>query len=115
MLENEFLEIQNRMEDNEHKIMGTKGVEYTQGDLKTNRLANFYRIAEELNQDPKVICYVYLKKHLDSIACYVKNSTEYTDEGIEGRINDARNYLILLNAIICEQKKAGTLRQEELG
>jgi len=103
--EKEFLEIQNRMEDNEHAIMGTKGVEYTQGDLKTDRLANFYRIAKELGQSPMVVCYIYLKKHLDSIACYVKNGKEFTEEKIEGRINDARNYLILLNAIIQEESK----------
>lgn len=105
MEEKEFLEIQNRMEDNEHAIMGTKGVEYTQGDLKTDRLANFYRIAKELGQSPMVVCYIYLKKHLDSIACYVKNGKEFTEEKIEGRINDARNYLILLNAIIQEESK----------
>ena len=105
MKEQEFLDIMNRMEENEHTIMGTKGVEYTQGDLKTDRLANFYRIAKELDQDPKVVCYIYLKKHLDSIACFVKNGKEFTDEKIEGRINDARNYLILLNAIIQEQAK----------
>jgi hypothetical protein len=104
MEEKVFLQIMNRMEDNEHSIMGTKGVEYTQGDLKTDRLANFNRIGKELNMDPKVVCYIYLKKHLDSIACYVKNGKEYTEEKIEGRINDARNYLILLNAIIQEQK-----------
>lgn len=105
MEEKEFLELQNRMETNEHNIMGTKGIEYTQGDLKTDRLANFYRIAKELGQSPMLVCYIYLKKHLDSITCFVKNGREYTDEKIEGRINDARNYLILLNAIIQEEGK----------
>jgi len=107
MKESEFLEIYKRMVTNEEKIMYSKGMEYTQSDLKTDRLANFYRIANELNTDPKMVCYIYMKKHLDSIACYVKTGKEYCDEGIEGRINDARNYLVLLNAIIQEQKKEG--------
>ena len=101
MKEEEFLVIMKRMLENEEKIMCYKGMEYTAGDLKTDRLANFYRIAKELDQDPKVVCYIYLKKHLDSIACYVKNGKEYTEEKIEGRINDARNYLILLNDMLC--------------
>jgi len=115
MTEEQFLEIYKRMKNNEESIMCTKGMEYTVGDLKTDRLANFYRIAKELDQDPKLVCYIYLKKHLDSIACYVKNGKEYTEEKIEGRINDARNYLILLNAIIQEQKKSCELKPQDLG
>ena len=90
-------------------------MEYTQGDLKTDRLANFYRLASELDLDPKMVCWVYLKKHLDSIACYVKNNTEYSDEGIEGRIHDARNYLVLLNGIIQQQKSDSALKPQDLG
>lgn len=105
MQEKEFVELMDSMEKTEHDIMGVKGMEYTQGDLKTDRLANFYRIAKEINCDPKLVCYIYLKKHLDSIACFVKNNQEYSEEKIDGRINDARNYLVLLNAIIQEQKK----------
>lgn len=114
MKEQEFLDIMNRMEETEHTIMGTKGMEYTVGDLKTDRLANFYRIAKELDQSPLVVCYIYLKKHLDSIACYVKNGIEYTDEKIEGRINDARNYMILLNAIIQEEKKNSAFKTQPM-
>ena len=105
MLEKDFLEMLQNMEDDEHHIMGTKGMEYTQGDLKTDRLSNFYRIAEELKIDPKMVLWVYLKKHLDSIACYIKNGKEYSEEKIEGRIHDARNYLVLLNGIITQQKE----------
>lgn len=105
MLERDFLELLSRMEDAEHSIMGTKGMEYTQGDLQSNRLANFYRLGNELDLDPKLVCWIYMKKHLDSILCFIKQGKEYSDEKIEGRIYDARNYLILLNAIIQEQKK----------
>lgn len=92
------------MEETEHEIMGTKGMEYTQGDLQKDRLANFYRLGVELGIDPKLVCWIYLKKHLDSIVCYIKQNKEYSDESIEGRIHDARNYLVLLNGIITQQK-----------
>lgn len=105
MLEKEFLEMLKKMEEEEHAIMGTKGIEYTSGDLATDRLANFYRIGKDLNIDPKMVLYVYLKKHLDSILCFIKQNKVYSSESIEGRINDARNYLVLLNAIIQCQKK----------
>jgi len=104
MKEKEFLEMLAIMEEEEHRIMGTKGMEYTQGDLETDRLANFYRIADELKIDPKIVLWVYLKKHLDSIACFIKQGKEYSEEKIEGRIHDARNYLVLLNGIIRQQK-----------
>jgi hypothetical protein len=104
MLEKDFLEMLNKMEEAEHEIMGTKGMEYTQGDLKKDRLANFYRLGTELGIDPKLVCWIYLKKHLDSIVCYIKQNKEYSSESIEGRIHDARNYLVLLNGIITQQK-----------
>ena len=105
MQEKEFLELLCKMEEEEHLIMGTKGMEYTQGDLKEDRLANFYRLSRELGIDPKLVLWIYLKKHLDSIVCFIKQGKEYSEEKIEGRIHDARNYLVLLNAIIQQQKK----------
>ena len=101
----EFADILTKMEEEEHRILGVKGKEYTQGDDETDRMANFYRLAGELDIDPKMILWVYLKKHIDSIVCYIKNNKEYSEEKIEGRIHDARNYLALLNGIIQEQRK----------
>lgn len=105
MLEKDFAEMLARMEEEEHKIMGTKGMEYTRGNADTDRLANFYRLGKELDLDPKIILWVYLSKHIDSIACYIKKGQEYSEERIESRIHDARNYLALLNGLIEEQKK----------
>jgi hypothetical protein len=104
MEEKEFLVMLNEMEQEERRIMGVKGIEYTQGDAVKDRLANFYRLADELNIDPKLVCWIYLKKHIDSIVCYIKNNKEYSEEKIDGRIHDARNYLVLLNGIIQQQK-----------
>ena len=103
MLEKDFVEMLQYMETTEHAIMSCKGMEYTQGDLKTDRLANFYRLGNELNLDPKMVLWIYMKKHLDSILCYIKQNKEYSEESIEGRVHDARNYLCLLMGIIKEQ------------
>jgi hypothetical protein len=104
MLEKDFLELLAKMEETEHGIMCTKGMEYCQGDAEKDRLANFYRLGVELNVDPKLVLWIYLKKHLDSIVCYIKQGKEYSEEKIDGRIHDARNYLVLLQGIINQQK-----------
>lgn len=105
MLEKEFQEMLRDMEETEHEIMNTKGMEYTQADLARDRFANFYRLGKELGLDPKMVLWIYLKKHLDSIVCYIKQGKEYSNEKIQGRIHDARNYLVLLNGIIKQQEQ----------
>lgn len=83
----------------EVKVGRTKGAEYTQGD----RLDNFKRTAIELGISPKKVLWVLLKKHLDSIASYIKTD-QVLSEPIEGRIMDARVYLSLLRGLIEEEK-----------
>lgn len=98
-----FDELLERMIVEEREIGNTKAIEYTQGD----RLDNFKRIAIEIGVDPKAILWVYLKKHLDSIASYIKNKKTFS-EPIEGRIKDARVYLSLLRGLIEEEKDGKT-------
>jgi hypothetical protein len=89
-----------KMHKEELAIAKTKGNEYTQGD----KLDNFKRIAKELGIDAKMVLWVYLKKHLDSIANYIKIG-RVLSEPIEGRIMDARVYLSLLRCLIEEERK----------
>lgn len=96
----DFEKLYLKMVDEEINVGKTKGREYTQGD----RLDNFRRIGEELNLDPEKVLWVYLKKHLDSIANYIREGKVYS-ESIESRIMDARVYLGLLRGIIEEKKK----------
>jgi len=105
MLKKDFIELYKKMEEKEHEIMWTKGKEYTQSDQETDMFANFHRTAKDLGLDPKQVCWIFLRKHLDSIVSYIKDGKEHSDEKIEGRITDARNYLAILNGIIQEQKK----------
>lgn len=95
----EFDQLLEKMYKEENQIRNTKAVEYTQGD----RLDNFKRLAVELGISPKQVLWVYLKKHLDSIASYIK-SDKVLSEPIEGRIMDARVYLSLLRGLIEEER-----------
>lgn len=85
-------------------VMETKGEEYSRGEADCN--SNFKRVAEGVGSDPVTICYVYLAKHLDSIANFVKTGATKSEESIEGRIGDAVNYLLILASLIEEQKEA---------
>lgn len=78
------------------RILDSKGHDYA-GDY--NVLANFNRNAEILGLEPEQVWAVYFMKHIDAIMTYVKGG-KLESEGIEGRIIDAINYLILFGAMV---------------
>ena len=86
----------------EMDLMQVKGKEYTVSD--NDKLKNFKSIAERLKIKTALVALVYLLKHMDSIRNYVLSGVEASDEPISGRIRDARNYLMLLHAILLEEK-----------
>jgi len=88
------------LQNMERKLLDDKGAEYAHAE---DRLANFKRIGKHLELPAQHICLVYLLKHMDGIISYVKEGKAFSDETIEGRIADARNYLGLLLAILHEQ------------
>lgn len=81
------------------KMRDTKGREYSH---EKDRFANFNRLANELGISNVTVGWVYLKKHLDSIASYVKDGKTYSTESIRGRIVDAIVYLTLIGGMIEE-------------
>ena len=97
--------------DKEMNIMDGKGIEYTVSDK--DKLKNFKSIAERMETKASNVALVYLLKHMDSIRNYVLNGVEASDETISGRVRDARNYLLLLHAIILEEK--GEVVEQEAG
>jgi len=86
----------------EKKIGLTKGKEYVSND---DRLDHFKRLALEIGVTPQQVLWVYLKKHLDSIAYYVKHG-KLESESLESRIVDARTYLALLLGLERESQAA---------
>jgi hypothetical protein len=82
----------------------TKGKEYGK---ETDRLANFSEVAGEVSLDPLEVWYVFASKHYRAITSYIREKQVYSNEPIEGRIDDMIVYLLLLKGIIHEQRKAG--------
>jgi hypothetical protein len=87
----------------------SKGKEYANSD---DQLANFRRLGKQLGLPPEAVTLVFLTKHLDSIGSYARSlqgkGTYTSSEPIEGRIDDAILYLVLLKAIVTE-REAGRL------
>jgi len=85
------------LEDSESKILGTKGNEYVVSN--EDRLKFFKDYATQLGIDPKIVCSIFLMKHINSILNFAKTNQSYS-ESIKGRINDARNYLLFMWALV---------------
>ena len=98
----EFFDWAKSVQKKENEIMFVKGKEYTVSDK--DKFKNFKSIAERMGTTPKKVAMIYLLKHMDSIRNYTLHGIESSNEPIEGRIMDARNYLLLLGGIIKENK-----------
>ena len=84
------------------KLSASKGLEYSG---ETDRLANFKDQAKLLGfATPIQVLGVYLNKHLGSINKFISGLDKGLSEPIEGRIDDAILYLVLLKALINERK-----------
>lgn len=82
-------------------LTNSKGAEYAHSE---DQLANFKRLGAELGLHPTTVLKVYLQKHLDAITAYVRarqaGDLPIESEPIDGRIDDAILYLILLKGLI---------------
>lgn len=83
-------------------IMGSKGIEYSRGEVDVN--SNFKRVGEAVGIDALVICYIYMAKHWDSLASYVK-TRDGGSEGIQSRLDDMHNYLFIFESLLHENQK----------
>jgi uncharacterized protein YifE (UPF0438 family) len=98
----DFIKWAKSMQKEENEIMLGKGKEYTVSD--EDKFKNFKSIAERMNTSSEQVAMIYLLKHMDSIRNYTLHGIEASDESIEGRIMDARNYLLLLGGMIKEER-----------
>ena len=97
-----FIKWAKGMQEEENSIMLDKGKEYTVSDV--DKFKNFKSIGERMGISHEKVALVYLLKHMDSIRNYVLHGKESSNEPIRGRIQDARNYLLLLGGMIEEGK-----------
>ncbi len=86
-------------------LLTVKGGEYASSD---DRLANFKRGAALTGCTPLQVLFIYLSKHYDAVASFVKTSAagsvRASSEPIGGRFDDLINYCILAKALIAESQ-----------
>ena len=71
---------------------------------ENNVFANFQRITNQTNIDQKMVLWIYLMKHIDGIATYIKGHKSQR-ENVRGRLTDAIVYLCILWGMIAEEEK----------
>lgn len=85
------------------RLLVVKGGEYAGSE---DRLANFKRGADLVGVTPLQCLFIYLSKHYDAIATFVRDDAAGTvrdrSEPIAGRLDDLINYCILAKALIQE-------------
>jgi hypothetical protein len=84
------------------KMKDTKGKEYGNS---ADRFGNFRRLSKSLSIPDYQIGYIYLAKHLDSIASYIKTGKEFSNESFRSRIIDSIVYLTLIAGMVEELNK----------
>jgi predicted AAA+ superfamily ATPase len=86
---------------NKVKSIHTEGQkEYAMNE--NNVFANFQRIANQTNIDQKMVLWIYLMKHIDGIASYIKGHKSQR-ENVRGRLTDAIVYLCILWGMIAKE------------
>jgi len=100
----ELYELMDLVFEESKKIAKSKGEDYTKG--SQDALANFKVGGQDVNVDPLKVCWIFMNKHYSAITNYVKTGGQSESEPIRERIKDNINYLILMLALIEEQKKS---------
>jgi hypothetical protein len=97
----------NRTFESIKALTSSKGEEYANNaaDGNADQHANFKRQAEQLGMKPEQVLSVYMSKHLDAISSYIRTGREFS-EPIDGRIDDAILYLILLKGLVTDSRRA---------
>ena len=68
-----------------------------------NVFANFERIGEQTGFDKKMVLWIYLMKHIDGIASYLKGHKSQRED-VTGSLTDAIVYLCILWGMIEDEK-----------
>lgn len=102
MNRNQFDETTLALLDECKEMLRMKGEDYTGGDV--DRLHAFKELARESNCSPFLVWRVLFTKHIQAIRSHL-DGQRLLSESIHGRIVDAVNYLILLDALIIDGEK----------
>lgn len=111
MNQKDFAELVGQIQKETTGLLVAKGAEYS---TDIDRLANFKRGASLTGVDPLVVLFIYMSKHYDAVASYVRavqaGQEPQLTEPITGRLADLINYCTLAWALILEQERAGLHR-----
>ena len=100
-MRNEYFEkLLNRRIESIRKTLESKGKEYATSD----RLYNFKRASEISQTTPEKALFGMLNKHLVSVIDLIEGRLENKALIVEEKIGDTINYLILLEAILEEER-----------
>lgn len=97
------------------ELSRVKGGEYS-GDV--DALENFKRGAGLTGATPMQVCFIYLAKHYDGIASFIKDDatgeSRPRSEGVVGRLHDLINYCLLLKGLVLEQEALREVEKQAL-
>lgn len=104
----EFERIYKDFEEHERSLLISKRLEYA---MNEDCLSNFKATAASTGMEPEEVCVVLMMKHAQAICKIARDKSVRLGwggtgaiEGTSQRISDARNYLILLAALISERE-----------
>jgi hypothetical protein len=86
------------------KVLGNKALEYATQD----RLYNFNRAADIKQCSPKEALWGMALKHLISVLDLVEGRLNNTEYMVNEKVGDLINYLILLEAVMAEERSCNT-------
>lgn len=101
MNQNEFEKFTENFIAQTADLLVTKGLEYAGS---ADRLANFKRGAALTGCTAEQVCFIYLSKHYDAIATFIREGEKPGAEPIMGRLHDLANYVLLMAALVAERK-----------
>jgi len=90
------------------ELMRNKGKEYSKG-IKTDVNFNFKEVAKRLGLTKEQVLMVYFLKAILSIEKWILDGELSSGETIISRLDDARNYLDILETLLYEDEKKKTL------
>jgi len=91
------------------KVLSYKAVEYAQAD---DRLYNFKVAARLNNTTPVKAAWGMATKHLVSVMDLIDEKLYNTEDAVDEKIGDLINYLILIEALLTEQREIKTKHRD---
>lgn len=99
MTNEKFLEEVAKAIERSNALLNVKGKEYG---TETDRLAQFKVLGILEDRNSAESLFTLMVKHITSVAIMVKNPRLYTKTQWDGKLDDIRNYSLLLDALLTD-------------